>query len=90
MTDTQPNTTIRYFAWVRTRLNRAEDDVTIPAAGMRLQDLAIMLQEQSTSHAVIFGRPEALKAAINKQYADLSALVMPGDEVAFFPPVTGG
>ena len=49
-----------------------------------------MLQEQSPSHAVIFGRPEALKAAINKQYADLSALVMPGDEVAFFPPVTGG
>ena len=86
----RPNTTVRYFAWVRARLDRAQDTITLPEAGMSLRAIADMLTTHSEAHHVIFSRPEALKASINKEYAALDAVAKPGDDVAFFPPVTGG
>ena len=86
----RPNTTIKYFAWVRVRLNRSHEAITLPEQGMTLAEIADKLTAHSEAHHAIFTRPEALKAAINKEYAALDALVKPGDEVAFFPPVTGG
>ena len=90
MTRQDANTKIRYFAWVRSRLDRAEDTIAVPAGGTNLRDIAKQLQSLSDAHGVIFERPEVLKVAINKEYADLDDAVQPGDEVAFFPPVTGG
>ena len=73
--------TVRYFASVRESLGRGED--RIAAAG-------IVSVADVWRRAVAAPPPPRLLAAINQQHAGLDATVNDGDEVAFFPPVTGG
>ena len=74
--------TVRYFATLREQLGRAEDQlqsnspITAQAAW----------EQAASGHAM----PEKTVIAINQEYANRSDLVQDGDEVAFFPPVTGG
>ena len=82
--------TVRYFAWGRSRLNRPQDRVSIPATGLTVTELLAQLSTLSPDHAQVLDNPAGLKAAINQSYADPDATIMPGDEVALFPPVTGG
>ena len=46
--------------------------------------------EQDPRHAEAFANPAAVRCAVNQDYARPEDPVRPGDEVAFFPPVTGG
>ncbi|MEK7840750.1 MAG: MoaD/ThiS family protein [Pseudomonadota bacterium] len=73
--------TVRYFASVRESLGRGED--RIAAAG-------VASVADVWRHAAATPLPPRLLAAINQQHAGLDATVHDGDEVAFFPPVTGG
>ena len=72
---------IKYFASIRERLGRAGEE--LPVAGIR--SVADVWQRVSADPP-----PPNLLVAINHEYADFNAPVAPGDEVAFFPPVTGG
>ena len=75
--------TVKFFASLREELGQAETEITNAVQGMTVTQV----WEQSTnSHPL----PENLLSAINQEYADLSRYVQDGDEVAFFPPVTGG
>lgn len=74
--------TVKFFASLREELGRAEASMTASA------DLTVaMVWEQSTQQHPL---PSNILSAINQEYADLSHPVKDGDEVAFFPPVTGG
>ncbi len=73
---------VRYFASLGERLGRSENDLEF-AQGMSVKDIWVL----STSGAPI---PDNVLTAVNMEYADLEAQVQDGDEVAFFPPVTGG
>lgn len=81
---------VRYFAWLRSRLNRAEEAVTPPLGVTTLNGLIDYLTTLSPGHAAVFEDRAVIRAAINQVFADLDANFAPGDEVAFFPPVTGG
>ncbi len=81
---------VRYFAWLRSRLNRAEEDVAVPAEVTTLNGLLDHLITLSPGHAAVFADRTILRAAINQVFADLDSAFTPTDEVAFFPPVTGG
>ncbi|RUM94640.1 MAG: molybdopterin converting factor subunit 1 [Thiothrix sp.] len=73
--------TIRYFASLREQYGKAEDkidDVDIHTVA----DVWKKLNQENL--------PDNVLVAVNQAYATLDALVKPGDEVAFFPPVTGG
>lgn len=82
--------TIRYFAWVRARLGRDSDQLPLPENGETVRQIIARLAGLSADHAAVFADPARLKAAINQQFAELDATVRPGDELALFPPVTGG
>jgi sulfur-carrier protein len=73
--------TVRYFASFRERLGRSEDRVD--AAGVSC--VADVWTRVSTEPL-----PANTLIAINQEYASLKSAVRAGDEVAFFPPVTGG
>lgn len=74
--------TVKYFASLRERLGRGEESL----AADRIRTARDVWDQVSGN-----GEPPAhLLVAINLEYADLSATVNDGDEVAFFPPVTGG
>jgi molybdopterin synthase sulfur carrier subunit len=72
---------VRYFASIRERFGRAGDELS--AEG--LSSVADVWRRVSAEPP-----PANLLVAVNQEYAGLDAAVRAGDEVAFFPPVTGG
>ena len=81
---------ILYFAWLKTRTGTAEEAVTPPAEVASVADLIAWLKDKSPGHAEAFANMDVVRVAVNQEYVDLDHPVAAGDEVAFFPPVTGG
>ena len=81
---------ILYFAWVKTRVGAGEECVDPPTSVATVRDLAAWLAERSPGHAQALGNLALLRAAVNQDFAAWESRVGPDDEVAFFPPVTGG
>ena len=79
---------LRYFASLREALGPGEEVAVTP--GLTLGQLRDQLIACGGRHAEVLARGRALRCALNQVMADESALVPPGAEVAFFPPVTGG
>jgi sulfur-carrier protein len=79
-----------YFASVRQRLGKAEETVALPAEIATLGALVAHLATRGPDYAAVFGNPSALRAAVNQTHAQFGALIAADDEIAFFPPMTGG
>ena len=77
------NITVRYFANLRDRMGRAEESVSIDGDSVTVEDLWNKVAPQQ-------GLPGNILIAVNMEYTDGSRVLKNGDEVAFFPPVTGG
>ena len=82
-------TTILYFSWLKEELGRAHDSLELTQQ-TGITQLVRQLVELSDDHARVFQDTVGLRCAVNKKLADWDAVVQPGDEVAIFPPVTGG
>jgi sulfur-carrier protein len=81
---------VLYFAWVRQRVGLAEEDLLLPPAIRDVASLIGFLAARSPGHAAAFADPQQIRCAVNQDFADPTTPVAPGDEIAFFPPVTGG
>jgi len=79
-----------YFAWVRQKVGLAEEVVKPPPEVTTVGALMAWLADRSPAHAAAFADARVLRCAVNQEFATPDATVAPGDEVAFFPPVTGG
>jgi molybdopterin synthase sulfur carrier subunit len=79
-----------YFAWVRTNIGKAEEDLSPPPQVRNVEQLLNWLAERGPNYAAALDRRNMIKVAVNQEYVDPDAPVAPGDEVALFPPVTGG
>ncbi len=81
---------ILYFAWLRSKTGVAEEDVEPPASVTDVASLIEWLKGRSDGHAEALADPSVVRVAVNQEYARPDAAVAAGDEVALFPPVTGG
>jgi molybdopterin synthase sulfur carrier subunit len=81
---------ILYFAWLRERIGHAEEHVEFPDAVGDVAGLIDWLRARSPGHEKAFTAAASIRCAVNQEFAGAHAPVRPGDEVAFFPPVTGG
>ncbi len=81
---------ILYFAWVRQKVGRAEEKVSPPPEVTTVATLVDWLAGQSPGHADAFANRRTIRCAVNQEFATPDQVVKPGDEIAFFPPVTGG
>jgi molybdopterin synthase sulfur carrier subunit len=81
---------IVYFAWVRERVGVSEESLSPPDSVATVADLVTWLSNLDQRHAAAFKDRETVRCAVNHEFADTSTVLRPGDEVAFFPPVTGG
>jgi molybdopterin synthase sulfur carrier subunit len=79
-----------YFAGLRERLGAAEEAVAMPEGVGTVGDLLTWQRGRGPSHAAAFAATARVRCAVNQEIAQHDAPVAPGDEVAFFPPMTGG
>ena len=82
--------TLLYFAWVRQKIGRSEETIALPDGVATVADLVAHLRARGAGYAEAFADPGRLRAAVNQEHAGFDAAVGADDEVAFFPPVTGG
>ncbi len=82
--------TLRYFAWVRERIGRADEVVELPASIATIADVITWLQSRGPEYAHAFETPAVIRAAIDQAHAKPAAAIAGAREIAFFPPVTGG
>jgi molybdopterin synthase sulfur carrier subunit len=81
---------VLYFAWLRTKVGCGEEDVSPPAGIVTVGALIDWLKRQSPGHADALADLRLVRVAVNQDHVGLEHRVAAGDEVAFFPPVTGG
>jgi len=81
---------ILYFAWLRAKTGTASEEVSPPPEVNTVGALMEWLAASRPGFAEALARPGVVRAAVNQDYAQPDDPVRPGDEVAFFPPVTGG
>ena len=79
-----------YFAWLRSRIGVAEEDVAPPAEVLTVGDLLAWLRQRSEGHGAALKDLAIVRVAVNQEFARADHPVKAGDEVALFPPVTGG
>lgn len=79
-----------YFAWVRQHVGKGEETLALPAGVESVGALAQHLAARGAGYAEAFADPARLRAAVNHTHVGFDAIVTDCDEVAFFPPVTGG
>ncbi len=82
--------TVLYFAWLRARTGCGEEQVAPPPEVADVGALAAWLAGRTSGHAAAFADLRVVRAAVNQDFVGLDHPVRSGDEVAFFPPVTGG
>ncbi len=81
---------ILYFAWLRTRVGHGEEQVEPPPEVDTVGALVDWLKHRGPGHAAALDDLSAVRVAVNQEFADWDHPVAADDEVALFPPVTGG
>jgi molybdopterin converting factor subunit 1 len=81
---------VLYFAWLKAKTGVAEEDLDPPAEVATVGELMDWLKARGPGHAEALANADAIRVAVNQEYADPGDAVKAGDEIAFFPPVTGG
>ncbi len=81
---------IVYFAWVRERVGKTEEIVTPPDDVRTVAELAGWLKGRGEEYAHAFAEPDIVRAAIDRRHVKPDAPIAGADEIAFFPPMTGG
>ncbi len=82
--------TVLYFAWVKEKVGLSEETVTPPAEIATVADLTGWLAARSPRHAEAFKDARLVKAAVDQVHVQPGASIKDAQEIAFFPPVTGG
>lgn len=83
------NITICYFARFREKLATQQENYTLPNS-VKIEELKQQLANREGVWQELFACTQGVLVAINQEMASVDSIVQDGDEVAFFPPVTGG
>jgi sulfur-carrier protein len=81
---------LRYFAWVRERVGKAEEEIEAPAGIATIAELMAWLAGRGEQYAYAFENPKVIRAAIDRNHVRGEARIEGAGEIAFFPPMTGG
>jgi molybdopterin synthase sulfur carrier subunit len=81
---------VLYFGWVKSRIGIGKEELSPPPEVTNVASLIDWLKGRSDSYAYAFEDSTALRVAVNQEIAPLDAAIADGDEVAVFPPMTGG
>jgi sulfur-carrier protein len=81
---------IIYFAWVRERIGKGEEEIVLPASVKTVSDLLLYLKGLGEEYEAALQMPKVIRVAINQEHVEHSELIAGAREIALFPPMTGG
>ena len=81
---------LRYFAWVRERIGKADEEIDVPADVATVAELMTWLAARGEEYAYAFENPKVIRAAIDHTHVKPQSRIGAATEIAFFPPMTGG
>ena len=79
-----------YFAWVRERIGKPEEEIELPAGITTVGDLMGWLARRGEEYAHAFENPRVIRAAVDRAHVKADTAIAGAREIAFFPPMTGG
>jgi sulfur-carrier protein len=84
------NTKLVYFAWVRERIGKGEEDIELPADVVTVRDLLNHLKTLGDEYENALQFPEVIRVAIDQEHVEHSEKISGAREIGIFPPMTGG
>jgi molybdopterin synthase sulfur carrier subunit len=81
---------IKYFSWIREHVGTSEEEIILPDGVITINDLINYLIDSNDKYKSAFFKRDLIKIAVNKSYSSINTKISNKDEIAFFPPVTGG
>ena len=81
---------LRYFAWVRERVGKPEEEIEVPPGVATVGELMQWLAGQGEEYAHAFANPKVIRAAVDRAHVRPETAITGASEIAFFPPMTGG
>ena len=81
---------LRYFAWVRERVGKTEEEIAPPPGVATIGELMDWLAGRGEEYAHAFENRKVIRAAIDRTHVRADAAIKGAREIAFFPPMTGG
>jgi sulfur-carrier protein len=83
-------TKLVYFAWVRERIGRPEDEIELPADVITVRDLLNHLKTLGEEYENALQYPDVIRVAINQEHVEHDEKIAGAREIGIFPPMTGG
>ena len=81
---------VKYFSWIREHVGKSEENFDLPSDVTTINELINYLNDLNDQYKHAFAKRSLIKIAVNKTYSPIESKINNNDEVAFFPPVTGG
>jgi molybdopterin synthase sulfur carrier subunit len=81
---------IVYFAWVRERIGKPEDDLDLPSDVTTARELITYLTTLGEEYEAAFEFPDVIRVAVNQEHIDHDESIVGAREIGIFPPMTGG
>ena len=81
---------VLYFAWLRQRAGVGEEEIALPDGVHDVAGLIEWLKTRGPGYAEALMDTDAVRVAVNQEFAGLDTAISDSDEVALFPPMTGG
>jgi molybdopterin synthase sulfur carrier subunit len=79
-----------YFAWVRERIGRPEEEIVLPGEVRTVKDLLSWLKGRGEEYEAALEHDDVIRVAIDHEHADHGEPIAGAREIALFPPMTGG
>jgi sulfur-carrier protein len=83
-------TNLVYFAWVRERIGKSEEEIELPGDVITARDLLIHLKSLGEEYENALQYPDVIRVAINQEHVEHSEKIAGAREIGIFPPMTGG
>ena len=81
---------ILYFSWIKDKLEKSKENITIDKNIRNVSDLINFLKDKDEKYQEVFKDFASIRVSINMETANIEDSININDEIAFFPPMTGG